>query len=353
MAQEGPIKNAMIWSLSQQPAFRKATEQFILNQGRDTEEGFDSAAEYVRQKFGGKTEDESFFDASETESESIEPQDEAMVPYSEGMAPQEELEASVGDSPIREPSGVKSIDEGLEHILEVEAGYQDQTEDTGNYIDGKLIGTNRGITPEAYKEFYGKVPTVEDMKNLTKAQALEIYKSDYVSKPKFDLINDPNLQTAVVDFGVNSGPTTAVKMLQKLIGAEEDGLLGPDTLEKVNNYEGDILSDFYDSRREFINNMQDGPKKEKYQKGWLNRIDEMEKITTPEVIEKIQKAIDREAKQLGTGAGMMGSKRSSLDDLMGQLADLNVSDSTKQEMEESAFSGDMDKLQDLVNGLKS
>ena len=83
MAQEGPIKNAMIWSLSQQPAFRKATEQFILNQDKDMNQDIDSAAEYVRSKFGGKVEDESFFDAPETAPESIESEDEPMVPYSE------------------------------------------------------------------------------------------------------------------------------------------------------------------------------------------------------------------------------------------------------------------------------
>jgi hypothetical protein len=74
---------------------------------------------------------------------------------------------------------------------------------------------------------------------------------------------------------------------------------------------------------------------------------------TQEEIDKLQKSVDREAKQLGSGAGMMGKQRSSLDEVMGNIESINMDEQTKQEMQDSAYGGDMDRLQDLINGLKS
>jgi len=44
----------------------------------------------------------------------------------------------------------------------------------------------------------------------------------------------------------------------------------------------------------------------------------------------------------------MGDQRTSLDDLMGKLEALNIADADKQEMQESAYSGDLDKLQEML-----
>ena len=249
----------------------------------------------------------------------------------------------------RSPQSVKDIDEALESILDIEAGFQNQEKDKGNYLNGQLIGTNRGITPAAYKEYYGKDPSIEDMKNLTKEQALDVYKTNYVNKPKFDQISDPNLQAAVVDFGINSGPEQATKVLQKLVGVEADGKLGPNTLQAINNYQGDLLQDYLNQRRDFIKSLNN----ETYEKGWLNRIDEIQELTSPEIIEDLQKAKDREFKQLGSGA-QVGTDRSSLDDLMGRLNELRGSqdEQTVAEMENSAMAGDMNKLQELIDRLK-
>lgn len=57
-----------------------------------------------------------------------------------------------------------------------EGRYQNYTTDTANYCNGNLIGTNHGISAIGYKGFYGKCPTVDQMKALTIAQAKMIYK---------------------------------------------------------------------------------------------------------------------------------------------------------------------------------
>jgi len=305
----GQARSAAMWSLSQQPAFRELMRR----------EG-ERMSEDMLQDVGMSQEiDDSLFD------------DE--TPYSE-----EEVENT------REPNAVKDIDEGLGHILDVEAGYQAQEEDKGNYLDGKLIGTNRGVTPAAYKAYFGNTPTVEDMQNLTKEQALELYKNDYVNEPGFDQIGDPNLQTALVDYGVNSGTTRAIRALQGIVGANPDGHLGPETLELINNYEGDLRGELMDQRREFLKKI-DNPT---YEKGWLNRVDHMEEVTAPEVseeqVEEAEKQIDRVNQQQGSGDN---APISQLDDLLRVINELDLSQEDKDQLEDEAVA--MDGYSDGIN----
>ncbi len=346
MQQEGPLKNALLWSLSQQPAFRKS----------------------VQHKIGAGSEE--FNEALGIEAS---PVDEYLFPTEEQDAAKEEGDFFGEDSistedsaPDREPQAVSNIDDGLKHVLGVEAGYQAQRADKGNYLNGKLIGTNRGITPKAYKKYYGKTPSVQDMKRLSEYQALEIYKSDYVNKPKFDLIEDPNLQTNVVDHGINAGTSKAIRTLQKVVGVSQDGHMGPATVKAINNYEGDLNADFSNARREYYSKIK-GKKGAKYQKGWQNRVDEIEALTSEpkledgglvaeempvdhEGIEAVEKQIKREKKQLGSGAS--GDQRDSLDALMGRLQALNVDEDTRDVMENAAYDGKLDKLQDMLDRLK-
>ena len=53
------------------------------------------------------------------------------------------------------------------YIIQEEGGYQDMPNDTGNYTDGVLIGTNYGISADTLKSFLGRTPTKDEMKNLS------------------------------------------------------------------------------------------------------------------------------------------------------------------------------------------
>jgi lysozyme family protein len=68
---------------------------------------------------------------------------------------------------------------------------------------------------------------------VTEAEAREIYERTYVKGPKFDRIPDELLRAHLVDFGVNSGPMIAIMKLQGIIGADVDGVIGPDTLGRL------------------------------------------------------------------------------------------------------------------------
>jgi len=169
------------------------------------------------------------------------------------------------------PSNVKRI---LDKIVANEGGFQNDPDDTGNYANGVLVGTNWGITPQALASFRG-VPveqiTEEDIKSLTEDDAREIYAQDYYYRPGYDKIENDYLQENVVDMAVNAGAPQATKLLQRITGATPDGILGPQTLQAIND-SGVNTNDYSTERkRYYLDITMRDPAKAKYLLGWVNR----------------------------------------------------------------------------------
>ena len=64
----------------------------------------------------------------------------------------------------------------------------------------------------------------------------QIYRTKYATACQFDALN-AGCDCVVFDFGVNSGPSRAIKYAQTVVGAHCDGLLGPATLEAINGHD--------------------------------------------------------------------------------------------------------------------
>ena len=92
------------------------------------------------------------------------------------------------------------VQDTITDILETEGGYQCWPEDRGNWLDGKLIGTNRGITPAALARQLERTPTIDDMKNLDDDTARQIYWRDYGIAVRVDEL-PYRLQGIVFDMG--------------------------------------------------------------------------------------------------------------------------------------------------------
>ena len=106
---------------------------------------------------------------------------------------------------------------------------------------------------------------------ITEAEARHIYMSKYVIGPGFDKITDFALQAVLIDFGVNSGPATAIKYLQRLLGVTEDGILGPKTLAAVNAKQN-LTNKVVAERVKMIGHIvTKSPSQIKFLNGWLNR----------------------------------------------------------------------------------
>ena len=152
------------------------------------------------------------------------------------------------------------FDQAIEVILKNEGGYVDHPNDPGGE-------TNFGISKRSYPDV--------DIKNMTKQQAKEIYKSDFWNPLKLHLINNANICLDIFDMAVNSGRGRAVKIAQKLAGTKEDGGMGAITAKAINEYKGDFVKDYKHSRRVFYEHLADTNSKYKvFLKGWSNRIDD-------------------------------------------------------------------------------
>lgn len=105
----------------------------------------------------------------------------------------------------------------IKQVLENEGGYVNDPDDAGGE-------TKYGITKKQY--------LLLDIKNLTKEEAIEIYKRDYWTPSKASSLPH-NLQYAYFDTVVNCGQGTAVKILQRAAGAKVDGMIGPKTIARA------------------------------------------------------------------------------------------------------------------------
>ncbi len=72
------------------------------------------------------------------------------------------------------------------------------------------------------------------VQKMTIDEADDIYATKYATACQFNKLNT-GADCVVFDFGVNSGPSRAVKTAQKFLGVAVDGVLGPITLEAINS----------------------------------------------------------------------------------------------------------------------
>nr|WP_210340258.1 glycoside hydrolase family 108 protein [Microvirga splendida] len=90
--------------------------------------------------------------------------------------------------------------------------------------------TKFGITRETLSRARGYPASVTDVRELTRAEAVALYRRLYWDAVRADEL-PPGLDLAVFDLAVNSGPVRAVRMLQTTLGVPADGLMGPVTLK--------------------------------------------------------------------------------------------------------------------------
>lgn len=137
--------------------------------------------------------------------------------------------------------------------------------------------TKYGITQATLSRWWGKPVTIEDVQNLTEAEARQIYESEYIAKPGFDKIAYGPLQAHVIDFGVNSGQETSIKYLQSLVGALVDGQFGPKSQLAVNSYpdQAKLTRLHARERLRFLGRLiTRDPKQAENASGWINRVTE-------------------------------------------------------------------------------
>ena len=147
-------------------------------------------------------------------------------------------------------------------VLEWEGGYVNDPQDPGGE-------TNFGISKASYPDL--------DIRNLTRDEAVAIYHRDYWVAPDYVSLPD-QIGAKMLDMGVNMGPRTANRCLQRACNHMSatlavDGVLGPLSRAAVTHQPVNVLlatlrveaANYY---REIV---ADNPAMVKYLRGWLRR----------------------------------------------------------------------------------
>lgn len=153
------------------------------------------------------------------------------------------------------------FEKAVELTLRHEGGYVNDPRDPGGE-------TNFGISKRAY-------PHV-NIRALTRAEAIVIYRNDYWQKVKADQIQHDLIAFKLFDLSVNCGTKTAVLFLQRAVNRAggslvTDGVIGPKTLAAVNHL--DPAAVFAGLLREAYSYYEGlSARSPEFFKGWIKRL---------------------------------------------------------------------------------
>lgn len=153
----------------------------------------------------------------------------------------------------------------LASVLRHEGGYSNHPKDKGG-------PTNKGITLAAFQANVKPGGTVEDLKRITDAQVATVYREAY-----WNLVGGDDMpggvDYALFDFGVNSGPSRAVKFLQRLVNVDDDGYVGALTLGAVRAADPiPLIKALCDARLDWLQTLDTW---DTFGKGWGNRVNDV------------------------------------------------------------------------------
>lgn len=152
-------------------------------------------------------------------------------------------------------------------ISKYEGGYGWDRNDPGG-------PTKFGITCYDLAEHLGEkmnsmAAWAERVRAMTMETASEIYATKYATPCRFDDLNS-GVDCAVFDFGVNSGPSRAIKFAQRIVGTNADGILGPITLAAINGMDSaHFVNELCDARLSFLRVVRTWPS---FGRGWSARV---------------------------------------------------------------------------------
>jgi lysozyme family protein len=154
----------------------------------------------------------------------------------------------------------------IERVLQAEGGLSMRHDDPGNWTGGRvgvgqLLGTKFGIAANTYPHL--------DIPNLTKDQAIEIYRRDFWHPVHADTL-PASVGYQLLDAAVQHGIGNTKKIMQRAVGVADDGQIGPATLTALLAMPADdLVLDFIAERTRFYCGCPGWPV---YGRGWMLRM---------------------------------------------------------------------------------
>ena len=147
-----------------------------------------------------------------------------------------------------------TFDQAFEKLIGHEGGFVDHPSDPGG-------ATKYGISKRSYPG--------EDIPGLTLDRAKTIYRRDFWGPAGCETVPGA-VRFDLFDMAVNSGVRAAVRMLQRAVSEQDDGVLGPRTLQSVQSMPAPrLVARFNGMRLEFMAGLPTWPA---FGRGWARRI---------------------------------------------------------------------------------
>ncbi|MBV7434504.1 glycoside hydrolase family 108 protein [Cardiobacteriaceae bacterium TAE3-ERU3] len=149
-----------------------------------------------------------------------------------------------------------------------EGGFSNHKADPGG-------ATNYGITQATYDAWRkAEGQSTRSVREITQTEVARIYKTNYADMIRYDAL-PAGVDYAVLDFAINSGVSRAVKFVQRIVGVQDDGIMGSKTLAAIGQFSPRLLIDaLCDSRLEYMQSLKTWGT---FGKGWERRVASVKK----------------------------------------------------------------------------
>lgn len=165
-----------------------------------------------------------------------------------------------GDTAREEIMVASNFPKSLAFVLKDEGGDDDDPQDHGGR-------TSRGITQREYTAWRAEKGSADlDVWKAPQGDIDLIYKEEYYL-PEGDWLPS-GLDYLLFDMKVNAGPHRAIVLLQRALGVNDDGRIGPITRQAIAAADPKTLIAAYtEAKRAFYRSLH----QPRFLKGWLNR----------------------------------------------------------------------------------
>jgi len=342
LQQEGPIKNAAIWSLSQQPAFREA----------------------IRQSASGENEESFTKEALGTEALDIPASSNMKEEQSSGRSPQGVAQNYINKEEVTEnPTTVEdvynNIAEKYKGILTKEdiaefggvESLHNKLKDSKSGAKGlfQFTGTTRDTLKKRLEKKGINIP--EDVYDLKGQQMLmEEILDEYIKQAKM-ITGKEKLDTRDMYLIHNIGYSEAEKFLSGLQqdpDAQVSELLTESSIKNNPSfYKGKTFREAYN----LINKTMSNKPKFKFSNDRTQSGEPQSQTVSIEQIQNLQNRLNAHSKYVNSGGNAVYS--STGERLMESVNQLDLPDEVKQEAQDAIVDGDIQKLRQMLDSLRA
>jgi len=166
---------------------------------------------------------------------------------------------------------VAKLDLALEKVLKNEGGY------VLHAVKGDTGGqTYAGIARNFHPTWLGWTFIDRRDFNLDALKPLveEFYLYNFWQRVKGNDIVDQEVAESIFDFAVNASVRVASKLVQIIVGAKSDGIIGPMTIAKINEMDKDLFLAVFALAKiqRYVDLCNNSSRYRKFLLGWINRV---------------------------------------------------------------------------------